>query len=102
MFQNEVFAVASCWKQKKLPKYVLVINITRRRAKTHTRYSPQFKNFGDVPVDGRITLKHIYGRRLYRRELYREFNCLGLFLSGWNGGFHHKGFVSFCLTAWKF
>jgi hypothetical protein len=75
-----------------------VLNITRRKGKPYTRYSPQLKNSGDIPVDGRITFKHIYGRRLYRRE----FNCLDLFLSGWNSGFRHKGFVSFCPTARRF
>lgn len=26
------------------------------------------KIFGDIPVNGKITLKYIYGRRMYRRE----------------------------------
>lgn len=77
-YVSELFALASCRKQTQLPKYFLLLNITRRREKPYTRYSPQFKNFGGIPVDGRITLKHIHGRRLYRRE----FNYLELFLLG--------------------
>lgn len=75
-----------------------MLNITRRRGKSNTRYLSRFKNFGDIPVDGRITLKYVYGRRLYRRE----FNCLDLFFIGWNSGFRHKGFVSFRPTARRF